>query len=162
MNGLVNACIGCLLIVAWAYGRLSHARGLLPISLRAFRPRQRPSRSTTNKQPTYTFNQPCIQPSIHLSNHPSVHSPTHPFPHPSIHPPTHPPTHSSIHPFFHPHPSILSIHSFILATLHPPIRPFTRMQPHRAYTLHLNPYHSPKAESSPSTTGIGYTYKNTM
>src|SRR6218665_1713679 len=131
MNGLVNACIGCLLIVAWAYGRLSHARGLLPISLRAFRPRQRPSRSTTNKQPTYTFNQPCIQPSIHLSNHPSVHSPTHPLPHPSIypfihpfiHPPIHPPTQSSTHSSIPIHQFSSSIHSSSQPFIHPSVRP---------------------------------------
>src|SRR6218665_2556377 len=27
MHGWVNVCVGCLLVVAWAYGRLIHARG---------------------------------------------------------------------------------------------------------------------------------------
>src|SRR6218665_639551 len=119
MFGLVNVCVGCLLAVAWAYGRLSHARGPLPIGLRGFTPRQRPSRSATNKQPTHTFNQPCIHSSIHSTicpyTHPHIHSPT-----PSIHPPIHSPT-PSIHPLYpFTHPSIQPIiHSFT----HPPTHP---------------------------------------
>src|SRR6218665_802562 len=130
-------CIGYLLVVTWAYGRLSHARGPLPIGLRGFMPRQRPSRSTTNKQPTYTFNQPCIQPSIYPtirpSTHPHFHSPIHPFTHPSIHlsihspvhsPPIYPPDPSNpIHPFS---PSFLSIHSSIHSSSQASILPSVR------------------------------------
>src|SRR6218665_370591 len=119
MHGLVNVRVGCLLVVARAYGRLSHARGPLPIGLRGFTPRQRPSRSTTNKQPTHTLNQPYIQSSIQpsvrsltrTSIHPPIHSPTHPFthssihPHPFIHPPIHPPI--PIHPNNPPSPSTI-------------------------------------------------------
>src|SRR6218665_3796435 len=83
MLGLVNVCVGCLLVVAWAYGRLSHARGRLPIGLRGFTPRQRPSRSTTYQQPsTHSTN--------HASNHPSNHLSDHSPPHPSIRPSIHP------------------------------------------------------------------------
>src|SRR6218665_1854598 len=161
-----NEGVGCFLVVAWAYGRLIHARGPLPTGLRGFTPRQRPSRSTTNKQPTHTFIQPCIHPSNHPSVHPPIHSPIHPHIHPfhpSIHPPfhssthpfihpsVHPPIRSSTHPFIHPsvrppihsHPSILPIHSFILATLHPPTLPSTHVQ---ADTAYLNPPHLSKGQ----------------
>src|SRR6218665_1617646 len=117
MQGLVTVCIGCLLVVAGAYGRLGHARGPLPIGLRGFTPRQRPSRSTTNKQQTHTFNQPCIQSSIQPYTYPHINSPTHPL----IHPTTHPPIHSSTHPFIH-----LSTHTSILS-MQPSI-PSTHMQ----------------------------------
>src|SRR6218665_264571 len=90
MHGWVNVCLGCLLVVAWAYGRLIHARGPTAYRLTGFTPRQRPNRSTTNNRPTH-IHQPCTQSSIHPSSHPSVHStthsPTHLFTHPFIHPP---------------------------------------------------------------------------
>src|SRR6218665_2653555 len=133
-----------LLVVAWAYGRLIHARGPTAYRLTGFTPRQRPSRSTTNKRPTHIFTQSCTQPSIHPASHPSVHSPTHPFTHPFIHPtihsPTHPFIHSPTHPFIHPsihppsthEPSIQSpihphVHSSTLSFIHPsiPIHPFS-------------------------------------
>src|SRR6218665_1097906 len=77
MHGWVNAFVGRLLIVAWAYGRLSHARGPTADRLTGFKPRQRPSRSTTNKKRTPTLKQPCIQSSIQpyvrtLTRHPSI------------------------------------------------------------------------------------------
>src|SRR6218665_2062560 len=146
MHGWVNVCVGCLLVVAWAYGRLSYARGPLPIGLRGFKPRQRPSRSTTNKQTTHTLNQPTMLPIIHPFNHPYVYSPTHSFTQPFIHPPFHSSTirlstHPLIHPFSHPnnplsiHPPIYppvhtSIHPPIQTTLHRSIHPFTQMQPY--------------------------------
>src|SRR6218665_2185870 len=113
MHGWVNAFVGRLLIVAWAYGRLSHARGPTADRLTGFKPRQRPSRSTTNKKRTHTLKQPCmqssIQPYIRTLTHP-IHSLT-PYIHQpiylaTIHSPTHPPTHPPIHPPIHlPHPS---------------------------------------------------------
>src|SRR6218665_3569105 len=100
MHGWVNALVGRLLVVAWAYGRLSHARGPTADRLTGFKPRQRPSRSTTNKkQRTHSSNHACNHP----SNHTSVHSSTtHPSTH-LIHSPTDPVTHP-IHlftPFIH-------------------------------------------------------------
>src|SRR6218665_2495257 len=120
MHGWVIAFVGRLLIVARAYGRLSHARGPTADRLTGLTPRQRPSRSTTNKKPTHTLKQPCMQSSIqpyvrtlthHTSTHP-IHSPTDPVTHPiriytpfihqpihsaTIHSSTHPPTHPPIH-----------------------------------------------------------------
>src|SRR6218665_1793567 len=91
MHSWVNAFVGLLLIVAWAYGRLSHARGPTADRLTGFTPRQRPSRSTTNKRRTHTLKQPCMQSSI--QPYTSVHSPTtHPSTH-LIHSPTDPVTH---------------------------------------------------------------------
>jgi len=105
MHGWMNVCVGWLLVVAWAYGRLSHARGPTAYRLTGFTPRQRPSRSTTNKQTTHTFNQPTMHPIIHPFHstirpytHPHIHSPTHSFTNPFIHPPSVRPL---IHPFAH-------------------------------------------------------------
>src|SRR6218665_2750508 len=112
MHSWVNAFVGLLLIVAWAYGRLSHARDPTADRLTGVTPRQRPSRSTTNKRQTHTLKQPCMQSSIQpyvctLTHHTSIHPP-HPLTHRSSHP-LHPfthtihlPTHSSNHhPFTH-------------------------------------------------------------
>src|SRR6218665_3549808 len=98
MHGWVNVCISCLLVVAWAYGRLIHARGPTAYRLTGFTPRQRTSRSTTNKKSTHTLNQPCIQSSIHPL-HPSIciHPPVHQFKHPCIYPSSHPPILPSTH-----------------------------------------------------------------
>src|SRR6218665_293901 len=143
MHGWVNVCVGWLLAVAWAYGRLSHARGPLPIGLRDFTPRQRPSRSATNKQPTHTFNQPCIHSSIHSTispyTPPHIHSPT-----PSIHPPIHSPI-PSIHPlhsFTHP------IHSLI-PSMHPPIPGNPRIHQHIHQSIYsILPFSPPFHSSS--------------
>src|SRR6218665_3858734 len=108
-------CVGCLLVVAWAYERLIHARGPLD-RLTGFMPRQRPSRSTTNKQPIHALSQPCIQSSI---NHPPINSPTHPFTHPFNHPPIRSPIHSPTRPPF-PSPT----HPFTNPSFHSPIYPY--------------------------------------
>src|SRR6218665_842156 len=129
MHGWMNAFVGRLLVVAWAYGRLSHARGPTADRLTGFAPRQRPSRATTNKKRTHTLKQPCMQSSIQpyvrtLTHHTSIHPPyalthrishpLHPFTHTihqpihsiTIHSSTHPPTHPPIHPpNYLPHPS---------------------------------------------------------
>src|SRR6218665_3882104 len=87
MHGWVNVCVGWLLVVAWAYGRLIHARGPLPIGLRALRHARAPTGLLpTNNQhthsPNHASNFPSIQPSvrtlIHISIHPPIHSPIHP------------------------------------------------------------------------------------
>src|SRR6218665_2631780 len=105
MHGWVNAFVGRLLIVAWAYGRLSHARGPTADRLTGFKPRQRPSRSTTNKKRTPTLKQPCIQSSVQPSARPlprhtsihlyPIHSPTDPVTNPihSLKPSIHQPIH---------------------------------------------------------------------
>src|SRR6218665_2916788 len=124
MHGWGNVGVSCLLVVAWAYGRLIHARGPSAYRLTDVTPRQRPNRSTTNKQPTPTFTQPRIRSFIqpfartltHTSIHPPIYSPNHALIHPSMHPLVHLSTylfiHPSIHPPIHPHPSILSIHPY--------------------------------------------------
>jgi len=114
--------------------------------LTGFTPRQRPSRSTTNKQPTHTFTQPCIHTLIHTSIHPP-----HPFTHPSTHTSIHPPFHSVTHPFIHPsiHSFHASLHPFILATPRPPTIPFT-------HTEHLNSSHLAKWQNSRSQPRVGY------
>src|SRR6218665_40588 len=111
-------CVGCLLVVAWAYERLIHARGPLD-RLTGFMPRQRPSRSTTNKQPIHALSQPCIQSSI---THPPINSPTHPFTHPFNHPPIRSPIHPSIPP-----PAPLFLHQPIHSPTHPSIHPYIHM-----------------------------------
>jgi len=55
MHGFVNVCAGWLLVVTWAYRRLSHARGPTAYRLTDFTPRQWSSRSTTNKKPTHYY-----------------------------------------------------------------------------------------------------------
>src|SRR6218665_2827093 len=79
----------------WAYGRLSHARGpLLNKSLREFKPRQRLSRTTTNKlnTHTHTHNQPYIQ-AKHQSRfysstiHPPIQATLHPYTYLPVHSP---------------------------------------------------------------------------
>src|SRR6218665_3622661 len=145
MHGWVNALVGRLLVAARAYGRLSHARGPTADRLTGFAPRQRPSRSTTNKKRTHTLKQPCMQSSIQpyvrtLTHHTSIHPPhalTHRTSHPlqpfthtihqpihsiTIHSSTHPPTHlstpsiySSIYP--HSHPLLLLLLLFLLLFL---------------------------------------------
>src|SRR6218665_1011435 len=123
MHGWVNAFVGRLLVVAWAYGRLSHARGPTANRLTGFTPRQRPSRSTTNKQRTHTFIQSCIQslnqPYVRTLTHTSIH-PTHPFTHRSIHP---------RHPFTHPHLFTHPIHSPIHSSTHSSTHPYVHL-PH--------------------------------
>src|SRR6218665_2912520 len=98
MHGWVNVGIGCLLVVAWAYGSILHARGPLPINLRALRHARCPAGLLpTNDQHT------------HSPNHPSAQSPTHLFTHPFIHPPirsstntfTHIPIHTHTQPTHH-------------------------------------------------------------
>src|SRR6218665_198566 len=124
MHGWVNVYVDCLLVVVWAYGRLIHARGPLPIGLRALRHAEGPAgQLLTNNQRTQS---PTMRPIIHPPNHPSAHSPTHPFTHPSAHSPKHPPTYPSTHipipPTTHPflHSSIhLSIHTLIHSFMHP-------------------------------------------
>src|SRR6218665_3141265 len=148
MHGLANVGVGCLLAVAWAYGRLIHARGPTAYRLTGFCPTPE-AQQVYYLQTTNTHIHPTMHPTIHPFNHPSVHSPTHPSI-PSIHSPTlsfihpsvHPPIRSSTHPFIH--PSILSIHSFILATLHPPTPPSTHVQPDTAY---MNPPHLSKGQT---------------
>src|SRR6218665_354998 len=97
-------CVVWLMCVCWL--TVSSSLGLREINprqrphclyrLTGFTPRQRPSRSTTNKQPTHThtFNQPCIHP----STQPSVRPLTHIYLHPSIQPLIHPNTHLSTRP----------------------------------------------------------------
>src|SRR6218665_1176976 len=90
MHGWVNVDVGCLLVVAWAYGRILHARGPLPIGLRALRhARGSAGLLPTHDQHTHihTTMHPIIHPSIppsvrtltHTSIHSHIHSPTHPF-----------------------------------------------------------------------------------
>src|SRR6218665_4049239 len=111
MHGLVNVCVGCLLVVTWAYGTLIHTRGPLPKGLRALRHAIGPTglklTNITNNQYTHSVS--------HASSHslvqpPAVHSRTHPFTHPLTHPlihlPIHALTHSPLHSPTHP-----SIHS---------------------------------------------------
>src|SRR6218665_2607818 len=155
MHGWVNVCVGWLLAVAWAYGRLSHARGSLPIGLRGFTPRQRPSRSTTNEHTTRTHSTN-HDPIVHPFNHTSVHSPIHSFTHPFIQPPLHsssirPPIDPLIHPFAHPN-YFSSIHPPNQTTLHRSIHPFTQMQPYS-----ISP--DRKIIASNHTTG---SYRNTI
>src|SRR6218665_373779 len=116
MHGWMKMCVGCLLVVAWDYGRLSHARGPLPIGLRVLRHARGPAGLLlTNNQ--HTFNQPYIQSSNHPSNHPSIRSSTHPLPnHTLLHTSIHPPIQSSTHPF---------IHQSIRTSIHPTIYPHT-------------------------------------
>src|SRR6218665_2585683 len=105
VHGWVNVCVGCLLAVAWAYGRLSHARGPQPIGLRALRHARGPAGPLLTKKQRTHFTQPYIPPPIYSptpSIHQHLHSPTHPFIHPSIHPHIHSPTHSFIYPSIHP------------------------------------------------------------
>src|SRR6218665_2241612 len=118
MNGFANGCVGestdgwldvwmnvcddCLLVAAWAYGRLIHARGPLLIGLGVLREDRGPAGLLpTNNQHTYIH--PAMRPIIHPLNHPSAHSPIYPFSHPFIHPPIRSSTHTSgnvpIHPF---------------------------------------------------------------
>src|SRR6218665_1252875 len=103
MHGWVNVGVGCWLVVAWAYGRILHARGHLPIGLRALRHARGPAGLLpTNDQhthsPNHASNNPSIPPSVrtlaHTSIHPPIHSPTHPF----VHPPIYLSTHAFIHP----------------------------------------------------------------
>src|SRR6218665_1983189 len=121
-----------LLVVAWAYGRLIHARGHPADRLTGFTPRQRPSRATTNTQI-----RPIMHPITHPSNYTSVHSPTHPFTHlihsPTIqsltvsinppHPFTSPSNHQTIHPMTHtathPHTTYHSPNQSIHPYIHP-------------------------------------------
>src|SRR6218665_2686092 len=72
--------------------------------------------STTNKQPTHTFNQPCIQ----SSSHPSVHSPTHLFINSLIQTTTHPPSRPHIYSSSHPNNPPL-IHPFTHPSVHPSV-----------------------------------------
>src|SRR6218665_420083 len=101
MHGWVSVGVGCLLVVAWAYGRLIHARGPLPIGLRALRHARGPAGLLpTNNQHTYlpkhASNHPSIQPLVrtltHTSIYPPIHSPPYPFIHPHNPSPTHPTT----------------------------------------------------------------------
>src|SRR6218665_3278533 len=112
-------CVVWLMCVCWL--TVSSSLGLREINprqsphclyrLTGFTPRQRPSRSTTNKQPTHTHS--TNHASIHPPSHPSVHSPTytytHPFNHSSIHPPVqtliYPPVRTTLHQSIH-HPSV--------------------------------------------------------
>jgi len=184
MHGWVNAFVGRLLIVAWAYGRLSHARGPTADRLTGFTPLQRPSRSTTNKQPTHTLNQPCTHSSIHptirpcthphihspiLSIHPPyihspyplthlIHSPTHPFIHPCIRSSTHPFTHPSIHP----HPSILYIHPYIPSSSQPSIHPSVRQPVCNRICLTSESIPFCQRQNCRRQPQVGYTYRNTM
>src|SRR6218665_382609 len=100
LHGWVNVCVDRLLIVARTYGRLLHARGPLPMGLRALRHARGPAGllPTNNQYP----HSPIMHPIIHQPNHPSIHSPTHPFTHPFIFTSIHSPIHSSTHPFIHP------------------------------------------------------------
>src|SRR6218665_4135072 len=159
MHGWVSVCVGCLLVVAWAYGRLIHARGPLPKGLRALRHARGPAGPLlTNKQ--HTFTQPCIQSSIHLTicpyTHPHIHSHAHSFTHPFIHPLSVRPL---IHPFTHLNDPLSInplIHPPVHTSIHPPIQTTT-------YRSILPSIHSPKcnrnpsrqtAKSSPPTTGL--------
>jgi len=128
MHGWVNVGVCCLLVVAWAYGRLIHARGPLSIGLRALRHARGPA-GPVYQQATNTHIHQTMHPIILRSNPPSSHSPIHPFIHLFIHylsvyAPIHPPTYLSTlipiqpttHPFTH-----TSIHSFIHPSIHPSI-----------------------------------------
>src|SRR6218665_1928722 len=107
MHGWVNVCVGWLLVVAWAYGRLIHARGLC---LQAYGLYATPEDQQVYYQQTHTFMQPCIESSIYPTirpyTHPHIHLSTHSFTNPSVHPPRYPPTYSFNQPPIHP----LSIH----------------------------------------------------
>src|SRR6218665_3767670 len=122
MNDWTHGCVYvCWLIVSSSMGlREINPRQRPPayIGLRALRHARGPAGLLlTNNQHKYIH--PTLHPTIHSSNHPFVHSPTHPFTHPSIH--------TFINTSIHSHPSILSIHSSILATLHPPTPPSTHV-----------------------------------
>src|SRR6218665_2627189 len=99
MHGWVNAGIGCLLVVAWAYGKILHVRGpsLLAYGLYATPVAQQ----VYYQQTTNTHIHSTMHPIIHPSHHPSAHSPTHLFTHPFIHPPIRSPTNTSTHIPFH-------------------------------------------------------------
>src|SRR6218665_2380222 len=122
MHGWLSVGIGCLLAVAWAYGRLLHARGPLPIGLRALRHARGPAGLLpTNDQHTHSPNHA----STHPSHHPSAHSPTLLFTNPFVHQPIHSSTHTSIHPHTH-SPAYpfthINIHPSIHQSIHPSIR----------------------------------------
>src|SRR6218665_1616510 len=107
MHGSGYVGIGCLLLVAWAYGRILHARGPLPIVLRALRHARGPAGLLpTNDQHTHSPN--------HASNNPFIRASVRTFTHTSIHPFIHPPIRSSTNTSTHipTHPSIIHIRSF--------------------------------------------------
>src|SRR6218665_3481834 len=133
MHGWVNVCAGRLLVVAWAYGRLSHARGPTADRLTGFYATPE-AQQVYYQQTTNTLIHPIMHPITHPSNLTCVHSPTHPFTHPIHSPPIHSPT-----------PSIRPPHSFTNSSIHPSI-----------YLIHLlhPPIHPPIHLPHPSTSSI--------
>src|SRR6218665_2711203 len=147
-------CVGCLLVVAWAYGRLSHARGHPAYRLTGFTPRQRPSRSTTNKQRTHSTNHASNHPSI---SHPSVHPLTHRSIHPSIRSSTHPIIHASTSPSIYPiDPFSLSINTSSQPSIHRHTRPSTHMQSLMGGRIGIHLSHLAKGKIVAANHIIGY------
>src|SRR6218665_1507584 len=132
MHGGVNLGVGCLLVVAWAYGKLIHAR--CPSAYRL------------------TFTQLCIKSSIHRTIRPYTHPPQTSLPHPFIYTPIRSSTHTSIHiyPLIYPYIYIYThsptypsnqtpIHPFIYPSIHSSIHPFTHPSIHPPIRSSIHP-----------------------
>jgi len=172
LDAWLGKCVCWLLVVAWAYGRLSHARGPCLKAYGVLRHARDPAGLLpTNNQHTlstnHASNYPSIQPSVRTLTptfiHPSIHSLTllfthppsvrslahpliHPFAHPnnpsSIHTPIHPPVHTSIHP-----PIQTTLHLSTHTSAHPNATVF-----HLARSQNLFIYPSTHPSAHPNAT----------